>query len=279
MMPVDDLGGNGPRLYFAHANGYPPACYRPLLERLSKEYHVLALRQRPLWPEARPEELKDWRPLADDLNRFLAAQAGPAVCVGHSMGAIATLRAALRHPQHFKAILLLEPVLLPPEFCLLSDIVYRLRLGYLLNPLVLTALRRRQTFESQDIMFANYRRKAVFRYFSDENLLAMVQGLTRPAADGAVTLVYSPQWEARIYATAIRRDLELWRGLPRLQTPTMIIRGAETDTFWERTARLVNRYAPQVRILTLPACSHLLPMEQPQVVAQAILDFLKQVGT
>ncbi len=273
MIPVDDFGGNGPPLYFAHANGYPPACYLPLLQRLSEKYHVLALRQRPLWPGTRPEELHDWRPLAEDLSNFLAAQPGPVACVGHSMGAVATLRAALWHPEYFKAIVLLDPVLFPPEICLAWDIIYRLGLAYRLNLLAPAALRRRQVFESPATMFESYRRKAIFRYFSDESLLALVNGLTQPAANGTLRLVYPPEWEARIYVTAMRRDLELWRGLPRLQVPALIMRGEQTDTFLERTARLVSRRAPNIRILTLPACTHLLPLEKPQEVAQNIFDF------
>lgn len=275
MIPCDDFGGTGAPLYFAHANGYPPDCYRPLLQRLAERFHVMALRQRPLWPEANPQDLHDWRPLADDLLTFLPAPDHAVACLGHSMGAVATLRAALRRPERFQAIVLLDPVLLPPELCLLWDIVYRLGLGYRLNPLVPSALRRRRTFESRAAMFASYRRKDIFRYFDDASLHALVDGLTRPGADGKLELVYPPEWEARIYVTAIRRDLELWRGLPRLKTPAMIIRGAETDTFWERTARLVDRRAPNVHIVTLRQSTHLLPMERPQEVAELIETFLE----
>lgn len=274
MMPFDDFGGTGAPLYFVHANGYPPACYRPLLERLSAQRHVIAVRQRPLWPGANPEELSDWRPLAGDLLDHLSGQARPMACAGHSMGGIATLRAALHRPELFQAIVLLDPVLLPPELCLLWDIVYRLGLGYRLNPLVPPALRRRRKFASRAVMFESYRRKAIFRYFDDHSLQALVTGLTKPSVDGQIELTYPPEWEARIYVTAIRRDLELWHGLPRLKVPAMIIRGAETDTFWERTARLVDRRAPNVRIVSLPQSTHLLPMERPQESSDLILDFL-----
>lgn len=274
MIPSEDFGGRGAPLYFVHANGYPPACYRPLLKQLAQNFRITAIRQRPLWPAARPADLSDWRPLSDDLENFLAAHPRPAACVGHSMGGIATLRAALRHPEQFRAIVLLDPVLLPPAWCLLWDLIYRLGLAYRLNPLVPSALRRRRTFTSRAEMFASYRRKPVFRYFDDQSLHALVEGLTQPAEDGGIELVYTPEWEARIYVTAIRRDLELWRGLPNLQVPAMILRGAETDTFWERTARLVDRHAPGIRILTLPQSTHLLPMEKPQEVANAITEFL-----
>ena len=73
--------------------------------------------QRPLWPDSRPEDIEDWRPLTDDFLHFLDAhQTAPIACVGHSMGGIALLRAALREPERFKAIVLLDPVLFPPYF-------------------------------------------------------------------------------------------------------------------------------------------------------------------
>ncbi len=44
------------------------------------------------------------------------------------------------------------------------DVIYRLGLGYRLHPLVKGARRRRNSFESQEAMFENYRQKTVFRY-------------------------------------------------------------------------------------------------------------------
>jgi len=68
-----DLGGVGQPLHFLHANGYPPDCYKPLLELLKTEYHVFGMLLRPLWGDAKPEAIKDWIPFSDDLLRFLAS--------------------------------------------------------------------------------------------------------------------------------------------------------------------------------------------------------------
>jgi len=55
----------------------------------------------------------------------------------------------------------------------------------------------------------------------------------------------------------------------------LILRGAETDTFLEPTARLLQRRAPHVQVQTLEKTTHLLPLERPQAVAEAIRSFLK----
>src|SRR5574339_992864 len=99
MIPFFDHGGSGDPLHFLHANGYPPACYQPLLGLLSSRNHVFGMLLRPLWPGARMDDLHDWNPLSDDLLAFLRQTGGPPViAVGHSIGAIVSLRAALRDP-------------------------------------------------------------------------------------------------------------------------------------------------------------------------------------
>lgn len=72
-MRVMDLGGDGPPLRLAHANGYPPGAYRPLAAALTPHYHVFGMISRPLWPGSAPNGLENWQPLADDLLAFLEA--------------------------------------------------------------------------------------------------------------------------------------------------------------------------------------------------------------
>src|SRR4030042_4812 len=74
-------------LHFAHANGYPPSAYSPLLHKLGRYFHVTALRMRPLWPDSNPISLTDWRLFSSDLDSFLEQQGYNSVLgVGHSLG-------------------------------------------------------------------------------------------------------------------------------------------------------------------------------------------------
>ena len=266
-IPYEDFGGNGPTLHFLHANGYPPKAYQPLLERFAARQRVLAMRMRPLWPGADPAALSDWRPFAGDLARFLDQEKLKNVIgVGHSVGATTTLRLALQQPERFSALVLIDPVFFPPSMILFWNLIYRLGLGYRLHPLVKGTLRRRTTFEGRQAMFDNYRKKSIFRRLNDEALQAYVNSLACPGEDGQVRLCYPPAWEARIYLTGERADMQLWRSLPRLRPPLLILRGAESDTFWERTACLVQRKLPTATIQTIPETTHLLPLEAPQTI-------------
>ncbi len=270
-----DLGGQGAPLHFLHANGYPPECYQPLFEHLQKQYHVFGMTLRPLWEGATTDGLSDWHPYSEDLLRFLSDhQTGPVLGVGHSIGGIVTLRAALRDPGKFRALVLLDPVLFVPSFLVLWNFLRAIGLGNTVHPKTAGALKRRRTFDNLDLVFRGYRSREVFRYMNDENLKAYISGITRPKADGTFELVYSPEWEAHIYLTGMR-DFDLWRELPKLQIPTLIIRGAETDTFQAKAANLVQKKNPKIKIHTMQKATHILPLEHPQEVAELINDFVR----
>lgn len=277
-IPFIDHGGTGQPLHFLHANGYPPACYEPLFALMRNQYRVFGMTLRPLWPDSKPEELRDWNPLSDDLLNFLDEQnVGPLLGVGHSIGAIVTLRAALKQPDRFRALVLLDPVLFLPSFILTWNLARILGQGRRVHPLIPSALKRRRHFDNLDVVFRGYRKRDVFRYFSDESLRAYIAGIARPNADGGFDLAYSPEWEAHIYYTGVWRDMELWRGLLNLKAPTLIIRGAETDTFLERAGALVKRRQPKVQVVTVPQSTHLVPLERPAEVFEIMQSFLKEI--
>jgi len=276
-IPYFSLGESGLPLHFLHANGYPPECYLPLITRLSEHYQVISMHQRPLWPDSRPEEITDWQLLTDDFLRFLDEhQTGASIGVGHSLGGIVTLRAALRQPEHFRALVLIDPVLFPPRVIILMRLIRAFGLSYRLHPLASGTLHRRRVFNNRDLQSKSYRHKPIFRYMNDTNLENYVNGLTCLRPDGKYELVYSPEWEAHIYITGIWNDLDLWHNLPGLKIPLLIIRGAETDTFWSTTARRVLRKVPSAQILTLEHSTHLVPLELPDEVYQAIQEFLQE---
>lgn len=234
------------------------------------------MKLRPLWEGAKKDDLQDWFPYSDDLQRFLSDhQADPVIGVGHSIGGIVTLRAAMRHPGNFRTLVLLDPVLFMPSFLVLWNLIRAVGLGERLHPLIPTAKKRRREFDNLETVFRSYRAKPIFRYLSDESLQAYIKGITALKADGnGYQLVYTPEWEAHIYLTG-HNDFDLWHELPNLQIPTLIIRGAETDTFQEKTAKYVMKKNPKIKIHTMQKATHILPLEHPQEVAELITDFVK----
>jgi len=110
---------------FIHANGYPPETYRSFLTHFLDKYQVITLSLRPFLPDSDPINLKDWRDFRDDYLDFIDDQVSKkrfgrsktidpqVIGVGHSVGAMTNLMAAIERPNLFKALVLIEPVLFP----------------------------------------------------------------------------------------------------------------------------------------------------------------------
>ncbi len=277
MIPVVNFSGSGLPLHFTHANGYTPAAYTPLIETLTPRYRVFSMLLRPLWPEHAqgPNGVKDWSPLADDLITFLD-QLGEknVIGVGHSIGGVITLLAALRRPELFRAVVMIDPVLFPPGFLLAWTVIDKLGLTRHIHPLIATTLRRQRVFESTDAMYDSYRRKAVFSRIDDRNLRTCVEALVRPRSDGQVELIYSPEWEARLYLVGPQVDWQLWKELHTLRPPALIVRGGDVEPGWPDGMGAVKQRLPHAAIHSVAGAGHLVPLEKPGEVGAVTRDFL-----
>lgn len=278
MIPLVDFDGGGPSLHFAHANGYPPHAYAPLIETLTPHHHVTAMLMRPLWPGHPPDGLRDWSPLADDLIQFLDERGEREVIgVGHSLGGVVTLIAALRRPELFRAVVMIDPVLLPYSVLFAWTIAYKLGLAHRLHPLIPATLRRQRVFESAEAMYASYRRKSVFSRIDDHGLRACVEALARPRPDGQVELAYPTDWEVKIYLIGPLVEWKLWPQVKELRVPLLVVRGQETDAFVPVAARMMQTRLPRAEIRTIAGAGHLVPLEKPEEVGAVIHEFLERV--
>ena len=269
LIPFEDFGGTGPILHFAHPNAYPPACFTPMLEPLTAGYHVLATHHRPLWPGHDPEEFENWQVIADDLQRFLIQQGTQQIIgAGHSLGAVATMKAAYQKPELFSKIVLIEPVFFAPQ---ILELLAANPAAAENSPLVQKARKRRVTWPDRQTAFEHYRAKPVFERWPDEALWSYVDEGFVETADGDLTLVFSRDWEAKIYASL---PLHVWEELPQVGQPTLAIRGAESDTLTQEAWQLWQDLQPQATFVEIAGAGHMVPMERTAAVVKAIKDFL-----
>jgi pimeloyl-ACP methyl ester carboxylesterase len=277
------LSDQGPLLLHAHANGYPPEVYRSFLEPFLKTYQTRAVFLRPFWPGADPGAVRDWRTFRNDylaaLPSHLEAAGGNETLIGmgHSLGAMTTLMAAIEEPEKFRALVLIEPTLFPPWKGFFMRLAAPFHLFRYIHPLVRRTLRRKTSFPDQASMFLNYRNKGVFAKIPDHVLRDYVQGLAAPQADGTVSLKYSPDWEVRIYETGGSADRYVLKNLSKITCPVLVLRGEMSDTLGEKTLQGIARDLPRGKAVTLPSLGHLLPLEAPEQVAAVVLDFLDSV--
>jgi pimeloyl-ACP methyl ester carboxylesterase len=273
-IPFFDLGGNGYPLHFLHANGYLPACYQELFKLLKADFHVFGMMLRPLWDETRPEEIDDWQSFSEDLRVFLSTYSTePVIGVGHSIGAIVTLRAALKYPKKFRALVLFDPVLYVPH----RLVEWRVRRAKDpdSHPLIQITQNRRRNFGTLDEAFSGFRSKSIFRYLSDEQLWIYTKGITRKTENG-YELIYSPEWESRIYFTSLQ-DFDIWNMLQNLRVPALFLRGDETDTFLQDAAEMVKQKQPNARVEVVKKSTHIFPLERPRETFEIMQTFFKEV--
>jgi pimeloyl-ACP methyl ester carboxylesterase len=270
MIPYYDFGGSGPLLHFAHSNGYPPACFRQMLQPLTDHFHVVGICLRPLWPGSEPEELQSWDVVATDLKQFFAQQGYRQVIgVGHSLGAVATMMAAGQAPDLFHSLVLIEPVFLPPQ--ILNMIAVQPEAAENMPLLPLTR-RRRTHWPDRQTAFDHFRPKPVFHRWSDEVLWDYVDHALHETDNGEVTLTYRREWEARFYA---QPPLTVWEEIPKVTQPTLAIRGAESDTLLPQSWQLWQELQQGATFVEILEAGHMVPMERPQQLASKILNYLQ----
>lgn len=281
--PLIELGGEPahPPLHIALANGFVPQTYLPMLRPFMTHYRVLCLPPRALWgAEAPPPTAthNDWAGLATDLLAGLRQyEVAPLVAIGHSFGGIASLLAALREPQRFRALVLLDPTILGQEFCAMLEQARQsgTEEEY---PLVQKARRRRRHFASVEEAYERFRSRRLFAQWSDEAVWLYATYGTQPLEDGSRQLTWPPEWEAYYFNTVYTR---IWEDVPKLRdlpVPLLIIAGAESDTFVPESVDRVRALVPNATYHSIAGHGHLFPQSAPQESAGLILDWLRSVG-
>lgn len=274
--PLLEFGGDGPPVHLAVANGFPPETYRPLLRAFSGSYRVISLPPRALWPdEPVPERLRQWDAVADDLLGGLHEHAlSGVIAIGHSFGGVASLIAATREPERFRALCLLDPTIFPPAW--LEGMERMQQDGSIHEfPLAQAARRRRRVFESAEAAFRQFRSKALFQDWPDEAVRIYAETGTHPLPDGSgVELVWPPEWEAYYFCTGYTRS---WEVLPRLSPtlPILVIRGEHSDTFLPEAAEKLHGIVPQAVMAEVAGHGHLFPLSAPQETARLIQAWLE----
>ncbi|SFV10260.1 Pimeloyl-ACP methyl ester carboxylesterase [Methylobacterium sp. 174MFSha1.1] len=235
-----------------HANGFNARTYRSLLAPLA-DRRILAYDHRGHGRTTLPAEpagRSDWQDVTDDLIALMnRLDAPPLVLIGHSMGGTASLLAAAARPERVRRLVLLDPVIQPPE-----------RRGEGHPGLADGARKRRSTFPSRDAALAAYRGRGAFRTWPEAPLADYVADGFRDGPDG-VTLACTGAWEASSY---MAQGHDSWGALARLSCPAAILR-AETGS----TCALAESRG-SVEIETVPGTTHFLPFEAPERVRAAI---------
>ena len=250
-------------IFFAHANGFPSATYGKLFAALAPDYRVRHLEQHAHDPRFPVDD--NWANLVDELILHLEQGGEPVWGVGHSLGGVLHYHAALRRPELYRGVVMLDSPLLTGADRLMIRAAKRFGFIDRITPAGRT-VGRRETFgdfgEARDY-FAG---KTLFRHFDPDCLEAYVRhGLREEERGAGLRLRFSAATEISIY----RNVPHIVPGRPQqLALPLAIVRGEQSRVVLPHQARQVRRM-PRGEQHSLPG-GHMFPLERPQDTAHLL---------
>jgi pimeloyl-ACP methyl ester carboxylesterase len=268
----EQADARAPSVHFAHANGFNALTYRTLFDGLAPALRIYASDLRghgQTTLAANPKGMRSWLIYRDDILRTMHELDGrPKMLVGHSMGATASLMAALAKPNWATGLVLIEPVIMPPGYIRWINFMRAIGVAERVSPLVAQAKKRRGIWPSREAMFEAYRGRGAFRTWPEAVVRDYIAGGTVDFVDDKqVRLACTPGWEAANYSV---NAVDIWREFDQLRCPLTLIVGDKRSTCPDQVINLMIARRPEIRVVKVPGASHFLPMESPDVVRREI---------
>lgn len=250
-------------IHFAHANGFPSACYKVMLTELKVKYdlkYVSMLGHDHEYP------LDDnWSSLVEEVLDSITTQFDqPIVGVGHSLGGVVILLAACRRPELFKQVIMLDA----PVFGFLKSMMIRLikalNLIHLVTPSK-QASRRKTRWESIEKAKQYFLEKPLYQSFEPECLEDYLQNALLIDENGQCRLKFSREIESHIFKTVPHF---VYKHIKNLSVPVSLIYSDSSHIIAPYELRIMRK---KFNIQTY-AClgSHLFPFEYPKQAANLI---------
>ncbi|SDH65114.1 alpha/beta fold hydrolase [Pseudomonas abietaniphila] len=248
-------------VFFAHANGFPSATYGKLFAALGDEFQVTHLDQHAHDP--RFPVTDNWPNLVDELVHHLREQSQPVWGVGHSLGGVLHYHAALRHPELYRGVVMLDsPVLTRFDQWMIRAAK---RFGFIdrITPAGRT-LGRREVFSDLDAARRYFSGKNLFRRFDPECFEAYLLHGLQPDGE-QLRLRFDPATEISIYRSVPHTSPGMAR---HLRVPLAMVRGEHSDVVRRHHAMSVKSMR-EGEYLSVPG-GHMFPLEHPEDTAQML---------
>ena len=252
-----EWGEAGPLVLLTHGITAQAHVWDPIAARLAERYRVLSLDQRGHGESLRPPSGYSLADHVADLAAVLDALGGErAVVVGHSLGARNVFAFAALHPARTALLVAIDygPWIAAEAFTALDARV----LGA----------------PSRFASYAEARAYLATRYpqITPDALERRARFGLRPVPDGLVWR-YEP---AAIAQTLEHLNADLAPLVPRVQAPTLIVRG-ERSAFYDAAAFARLREArPDFEYVEIAGATHYVPEERPDTVYHLLAAFLER---
>lgn len=248
--------GAGPLALFFHGITANGRVWDPVTAALAQRFRCVSFDQRGHGGSDKPSAGFAAADFAQDIAAIVRYfDAGPAVLVGHSLGARNAIVAGASTPDLVRAIVAID-----------------------FTPFIETAV-----FDALDARVGGGDRRfesldAVRAYLADRYRLLPPDAIERRAVHGyrEVPGGWRPLADPiamQAISTGLREDLAA--PLAALHVPTLLVRGADSKLVSPQAWRRSHALRPDLSAVELAGADHYVPEEVPQAVATAILDFIR----
>ena len=241
-----------------------------MLRRLGARYsisYIEAIGTDPRYPVT-----EGWPHLVEQLVHAIEDQhrGKPVYAVGHSLGGYLSFLAAVRRPELFRAVVLLDAPVIGGFRGRMLGATKRLGIVDRVTPAGATRDRRGH-WPSRDEAKLHFRSRRLFSHFAEECVEDYVRHGLHEDDDGQLRLLIDPLVEYQIYRTIPHGMI---RHLANLEVPAGFIGGERSDV-----VRRVGLAAMRDRFTmrTVPG-GHLFPFEHPREAALAVLQLLDELA-
>jgi pimeloyl-ACP methyl ester carboxylesterase len=264
-LAVWDWPGADPPILFLHATGFHGRLWDQIIQQIPGR-RCLAPDLRGHGRSAPAVPPCHWRTFGEDIISLIdVLHLRDVLGVGHSMGGQLVVQACAARPAAFAELLLVDPTIFVHPFY--SQTAWN----------VSYVRRRRNHFKSADEMFHRFHSRPPFDGWKPAVLHDYCDFGLLPAEHGFV-LACPPDVEASIYEHSHEPDADLYPLLGSIRQPVTVMRAGNAlspgtlDLAASPTAPDLATRFPHARDIVLPDRNHYIPMEAPDLVADAISD-------
>lgn len=216
---------------------------------------------------------------ADVVAEFMRGMGlGPVHLFGNSLGGAVSMLLAARHPDLIRTLTLISPAVpdLRPYPTRMSDP----RIPFAMMPLIGSRFRRQLA-----ALTPMQRAEQLVRLcFADPGMVPphrMAETADEFAARAQISWAASALGLMAIglfRAWLVPPSRSLWRIVPQITAPTLVVWGTEDKLVTVRKAPRTARLLPRGRLLVLPRTGHVAQIERPETVARATLGMWEAVS-
>lgn len=257
-------------IHFAHANGFPGACYRKLYQYLAPQFditYVDIIGHHPNYPVT-----DNWGHLVQELIVDIEKQhRKPIIGVGHSLGGVLHFLASQERPDLYQTVVMLDSPVLDRVRSAAVRVMKMVGMIDRITPAGRTKYRR-QSWPSAQAAIEYLQTKTLFAHFDPECLADYVNFGMQHLPDGSVQLRFDRDIEYRIYRT-LPHHLGRYRKQPAVATG--LLYGKTTNVILPSDIHYMQQTLHIHTQVTMGG--HLFPFEFPQQAAQDLTALITQV--